>query len=529
MAQIVVEMSADESKLYRAFVKIMQGQDQMDQGFKKNKKSSDELSHAITSLPGQIAQMAVAWISVEGAINMATAAQQHYQRVIDEAARAHMDLADSQRLALLNLNAPAKNEWFMGEARKIVEDIPGIQGGEKSVYRVLAQALSGARGNPEKALEAARQAFKMSPLNTEHAGAFAYALPQTAERLGPGTTMEQAGGFQLALGKQSLTPTPDKVAEHLIPAWRAMVGKGADPLKAGAFITGLQAAMGDKEGAKTGTAVGQILKALDEVVPKENVYDYDARGRKTLKVKGRGAEDPFAQMEQVRADPKLGAMFQAQEFGRGATKFQVRSMFGADEDRGWKVYQQNLKDFTPREQWASAAKALVEGLNQGATAKLTAGGAQAGNLIEDLAVNTAMGREAAAKQKWSWDATNAQGKRVGIAPLLEQSGIGPLDWQLQRAWYYTSGYSKEEAGTRLLKQRATDLKYGAFGIEGMTAPTTDPAALEAIAKLEEAIEKMTKSSEEVARTNAELLELERHKQNKPPVASPGEKPAAVIP
>ena len=97
MAQVVVELSADESKLLRAFQKIQQGQQKVDGGFRKTQasaaKAAKELQQfaehtkKITSSPIEKYRQHVA--KLDAALKGGLISQQTYNRSIAQAGAVH--------------------------------------------------------------------------------------------------------------------------------------------------------------------------------------------------------------------------------------------------------------------------------------------------------------------------------------------------------------------------------------------------------------------------------------------------------
>lgn len=449
MAQIVVEMSADDAKLYRAFVKIMAGQDQMEQGFKKVKKSSDTMGDGLGKVIGSIASMAASWLSVNAAINMAVSSQQAYNNLTLKAKEANIAVATAQREALVNfaINDPKKQEDLIDKVKAMHARVQ-FAGGEAGAWRALSAAGAATGSDEAKSLEIAEMAGRFDPLgeNTkEMSGAFG-----DLQKVGM-APKEAMGAMTMALGKYSRSTTQKQIAQHLVPAVAKWVKFGATVPEAIALVTSLQQHMMDEEGALTKTASMAFAGSIQEFLPKEDRYDDTTSigGKKTLVAKGTGIEnDPVRSIKNMQKDPKLRAFFIAQaRFGREQGKVNIEEMIGERTNATFNTFEKHLTDMPPQKEWAPAGMKQIETMDK-AFSQMSA---RANKLSSDesLLLNTATGKRLDVQQDWS---------ASKIADLMYASGAGHLDVLAARAKYFEPKTTNREVGQSVLSQRVAWLE-----------------------------------------------------------------------
>ncbi len=528
MAKYMIEASADEKKVLDAFRRMAQAQDQVESGFTKGKHSSDAMASAISAIPGQIMHMAASWLSVEGAIRMATAAQEHYIRVRAEAAKAYTDAAVSEREMLRNVADPKNFAAAIKARDEVLAALPNLLGGDKTANAMMSSALGVTGGKVAPAKLAVIAAGQIAPSDPDTGRILSQVYPSMLEGLGPGATMAHAQGFGFEISRGSMSPMAKSQAENLIPAWLAIANlegtdkQKLDPRKAGALVQTTQFLLKDVEGAITRTSVGQIAKSALDAVNK------DRKGH-VLPLEKR-TQDVFEALDRIREDPKLKQRFYDEaQLGRGVNPLLVRKLV---EPEGKKLFEEKLAEFAPRDKWVSGAKEWITEADKFAGQRIMAGQSIGEEQVEKLEKSLS-GTRKAAQKPWEWEATGPTGQPIGIGPMLRHAGAGADD--IFRAWMQYKGSvfsSPQEAGTKIIQdyvriaerriesgERVAERRE-ARGLETSKLRDAIVELRESVTLLKESLGTMTESSKRTAETNEQMLDGERKKQSGAPTAAP---------
>jgi len=183
---------------------------------------------------------------------------------------------------------------------------------QSTIYSAGAMALSAAGDlSTYEALNAVEMAARIAPDAPAELSTTAGGLLDLAAVTGTGDARKNAG-FMLRIGTQARITSMKDIAENLVPAAKSIMGFGATPEQAAALATTLSTAMKDTTGAQSGTAGIALARQLEEFLPTQDTYTYDARGRRRLDRRGTGLKTLEERIRYMQEHPELLDQFMRQ-------------------------------------------------------------------------------------------------------------------------------------------------------------------------------------------------------------------------
>lgn len=132
-AQVIVEMSGDEAKLWASMQRVVQQNSKVEDSFKKVKKSGDALGDFGKRVKSEILGMAAGYASVATAVNLVTTAHQQMIAKQDESLKLAREIAAAQQEAAKNLAGESQETI----SKVLLEKVPEIA--KKTVFSDLGK------------------------------------------------------------------------------------------------------------------------------------------------------------------------------------------------------------------------------------------------------------------------------------------------------------------------------------------------------------------------------------------------------
>lgn len=310
---------------------------------------------------GQLAAVAGGYLGIQSAVNAVTGALEHQRKRQQEALTSHLSAADAQAEALTNLSATSEAEQATitaGIEKMAAKTRPA--GGVATAWKTFSAALSGAGGRPEEAMPATEAALRFSPVNAKTATDIAAVLPDLKAMTGRDAMSNL--GYLTELGRLAVSTNQQQVSGYLAPAAKNLGAFGASPQEAGAMVTAIQKAMGqrDVEGRLTATASLQLAKQMEELLPEvappaklDEMGMPIEGGKQPIKT---GLKTVTERLRFLQTNKQAREKFLAEASFEAPSMVAVQELLGAREGRTKKYYEENLRDFAKPEDWAKLAE-----------------------------------------------------------------------------------------------------------------------------------------------------------------------------
>lgn len=322
MSEAKVEMSAIDRQVLETLKSIAGGfdrivaaqmkvEDQSKQTAAAGDKLFEKMNSGIASQIKGVAALATSWISVDGAIRLATASYDRYKQQAQSSAEFGQQYAGARSAALLNAPPSMTSDRFDA----LISRASQISGGRDRVAlaRAFAPTLSsGSRITPEQQAEFIGLAGRLTIGSDTEMESLANTGVMGAEVLGTNDPRD-AIGFMMSGQGSSITPNVNQYGKAAIPVLSAARELGFDPRFALAGHNALQRSAGDIEGSSTATNwIGMMTQM--------------AQLRKPLGLKETaGGNEIFAALQ----DPKNVGILNNLISYTGSDKIQGEKKFGA--------------------------------------------------------------------------------------------------------------------------------------------------------------------------------------------------------
>jgi hypothetical protein len=389
-----------------------------------------------------------------------------------------------------------------------------------TTYQTISAGLSATGSDLEKAAKNAELALKVSPTNPRTAVQVAASLEDVRKMTG--MDAESNLGYMLEVGRRAVSRKQEFVAGYLVPAAKKLTSYGASPEEAGAVVTAVQGAIGerDTEGRITGTAVVQLAKQLEEKYPEEDRYKTDVEGVKTLIAKRTGMKTFTERLRFMQANEEERERFMSEASFEAGAEIEIQQLLGARvAGRGGAgnakdLYERNLREFAPRAQWGKIGLGIVGRVGKPPEQQIADLDRRVKTSIEGLQ-GTTQGREAALAGVLS---------KENMEKMLSASGADFFGLKAENIAFTGSELLSgaaitrfEAAMDRTAKQLETRNRVIAamYGGARISEPETDPKRLEVAKRLREATAKIV---DQARRAYADL--------QAPPAETP---PPATVP
>lgn len=325
MAEMVITLSGDEAKLFRAQQKIIQQQLEIEKGYGKVAKSSKDastkakeqasstasefsaLDQVFSSAVTGIVGMATAYASIDVAVGLVTGAIDAQIELQKESLDLAKQLAAEQQEAAKNLTGVSSPEI----QRVLAAEVPRIateQGFSdlKQITNAIGAGYS-ASGDLARTLSAVESAAQLTRLTPQQLPTVAAGALDVAR--GSGLNDARANlGFLLSAGKAARIEDPAKLAGTLAPVVSSGVAtvptqeKTEAATQIAAVFTALNQQATDKSGDSTRTATTLYLAKLEQLFAE----------------KGNDPGTVFGRIEAIQKTPELKEEFFAKPFGEVA-------------------------------------------------------------------------------------------------------------------------------------------------------------------------------------------------------------------
>lgn len=454
--EIVWGAGMDDAEFNRGIKRMLKEIETLKQKLKEtqdeSKKGSQQQKSAFDSAIASLGKMAAGWLSVQTAIQVATASYQDYLNVQRESASETISTADAQIKFFRNLGNVSREE-----SKKIQEQIRAIASSVgqpvKNVYAVATEAIS-AQGNLSRKQMFANVAMglRLAPESVSEATALAGTLGDVASLTGNADPLANAG-LMLALGEQTRIANMQQIGKNVIPAAIGVKEtlRGTSANDAMALVTTLTSVMKDREGALSGTASVQLAQQLD------SFFGADAKvsgpkDKEGALLKKLGDGTLLEQMAKLRADPKAMAAFLSKSSFEAKAKPFVEQLLTKDSAAAMLFEQNRAKVPT-----GDAARAQAAGFFAniaGAPEQQLAGAERAFVAAESqLQLGNESGSRASVVYEGMQKALRSSGRSLP-ARISDQ-----INWHVDRAM----GAAPEDIAIRSLQNQANYLRRGFVG------------------------------------------------------------------
>lgn len=320
----------------------------------------------VEKMIGAVGKLALQYVSVQGAINLATRAWEDQRERMKDAAQSQEDVAPKIQSMLRNTSGSKYTEnERVAIAQKISVD-KRVKGGVGVVADAISKAASGAGNLPEDDIYSAVEAAAgWANLDSEAIPAISDALLSVKKRRPELSNRVILGYFQKWF-KESRSSSVQDFSQNVLPGIISMAGQGPgqDIEGSAAILNALGQVTGDPHGRRDATAgIAWVMQArefwgrketADMTNPEVMALFHNDKKARDLFLYGEGAEKGgrrFKGMKKIIAD-QAGAMQFTSEADRA--EFQKRSFQGIVElmtpgTPGYLTLQEYLKDrVTPR-------------------------------------------------------------------------------------------------------------------------------------------------------------------------------------
>jgi len=404
---------------------------------------------------GRLMSMAGAYLSVSQAIQVVTRSIQDKEATERKSRDAAITVADAQAGALRMLGKVSDEERSKFVAT--VEQITAAtrpSGGQATVYKAAASALSGAGGDQALAMAAVRTALQIAPEDAQEAQTIASGLLGLSKASGSKDMRENLGQL-LGMATYGRPESLRDVAQHLVPAIVSTVARGGTVREAVPISTAISQGMEDWSGRKAATAAITLSDKLAEWLPEADTYKYttDRRGKATRELDraGTGLKSAAERIEYLWTHPEERAKFIA------ATPFQVKAQASIEQLlTGPETYvggqfQKARAGLPTADQARADAAEMIEGIKKPWHQQIAAQQRANEALVEELRM-TGKGQEAGTAAAYQW------GGEAGLGDMLEASGAGlTRRWSAWSDYFFDSFSGEKEAYARQLRTRQLEL------------------------------------------------------------------------
>lgn len=329
MASVVVTMSADEARLWKAQQKIIEQQTKLERKFsstaqvsrnsaEKVRQHYKQQDDAVTQVKKSVGAYAASFATVEVAIQSVMGYLQNQIELQRESLELAKNLGKAQQEAAKNLTGltTAQKAEVFKQASKIAvdvgfSDLPALQ-------EAMGQVTSLTGGDLQLATAAVTEAARLNPLTPDGVAPMAAAIADIAKSTGV-TGEGLASGFILETQAQSHIRNVELLAKNLTPVLATATGAfdGSDTEVAretAALFAFLSQRVADDTGERTKTSSVQILSGLDKFFDNlDNFKAEQATALEKLLLKSQVTEG-----EQLRIDK---AQFDLDDVQRKISRF----------------------------------------------------------------------------------------------------------------------------------------------------------------------------------------------------------------
>lgn len=277
MADVVVTLTGNEVALLRAMQKIIDKQGQVDDGFRKNKKTAQEAAEAqkrigegISNVGRDVAGLATGYLTVSTAVQVVNAYISEQVALQRESLELARTFAREQQEAAKNLTG-LSNPTVAATLGPQLEQIALRQGFADlgALASATGSGFSASGGNLDLTLASVEAAAALTRLTPDQVGTVAAGSIDIGNAVGSAAA-DRNLGFLLNAGAAARIDDPVKLAQTLAPTVAAGVKSvpGQDAQQAAAqsaaLFTNLTLATTDKEGSNTRSAVVKLQNQLRE-------------------------------------------------------------------------------------------------------------------------------------------------------------------------------------------------------------------------------------------------------------------------
>ena len=296
MAEVRTTFTSDDKEVQKSLAAMQKEMgkliEQNRQLKEAGKGASDGLTGGMDRAIDQIKSMAAGYLSVQAALQLVGRELDAVQQRQEKARQQQVSSAASEDVFLSNagVKTPEDVKQLRQQVAQIARESKTDAG---QVYRVASQGVS-ATTSRESMLETVRLAMRSYSVESEQI-AMAGALGDTANLTGTADPSVNAGFIQQALQNSRLS-TIGGIGKYVIGGASQIKAQGGTASDAVGLMNTLTKILVDTEGGQSRTMGVSLADRLAEALPKDNLYEYDEKGRKKLKSKGTGLDSTAARL-----------------------------------------------------------------------------------------------------------------------------------------------------------------------------------------------------------------------------------------
>ncbi len=445
MSKIVVEMSGDSAKLYRAYEKIIRKQAEMETGQKKLGNTATTTGSKLedagrkgqkafgTKAVASLANYAAGFVGITAALAAVRAGMRDVEEQRRKAFEGNRSFAEVQAGAINMLGDVGVKgvDKFIARVDKLAAKIKP-RGGKATVYEVLETTLSAA-GDRDLAFKAATLGMQLGRKSTEEATAIAGGLLDISQVTGERGDMRKNAGFMLASVGQARVTSLEAMAKYGAPAVSSIKSTGTGTAGgAMALFTSITKALADPEGRRSGTVAVGLAQKLKESLP--------------------DLPSTRSRIEHMWANPEARAKFEATY----VEKMPAKSIGGIKDllsGRGSQTaghYLTAIEKIPDVQQAGGFTDRKIAALNRPFAGKMAKGEQVVESTIEQLYTETEYGRENAMQNLYSAES---------LDKLFAAASQGPFErFANVNAYRASFGQTNKEAFTSSVEQRIKEIE-----------------------------------------------------------------------
>lgn len=273
MAQVVVELSGDEARLFKSYQRVVEQAKKLDESQRTLKRSSEDSSKTATSgldrMVGSLRNVALQYVGISQAIQAWNSYLEHNKRLARESSDATMTLAQSQAAVVKNLGdvSDVAAKTFLEKVQQVTSDLrlPSAA----AVNMTASSVLSAVGGNQQTTLNVVRAAAPLFRDRPEDMAVFGGSMADVMKA--SGLDAKKTAALMLAIQGQARF-TELAAFKEVAPALAAgdVVTRGdreRNVRETAALFAGIGSRAGDVEGNVTKTAVANLVVKLAKVAP----------------------------------------------------------------------------------------------------------------------------------------------------------------------------------------------------------------------------------------------------------------------
>lgn len=454
MAQLAVEMTGDEARLWKSFQKIVDQQNKLQGGLDRTSRKGRRAGKSLGEAFGEQRKRDLTNLVIGfGSVTAVLGAVRKAAALVTDEFRLHIELQRQAGHAQISLKAARDTVRRTmlgrpaGEQKEVLATIREIAKDTSVDERILASAMSDALSATGMNIAKSKAALRVS-------AEFMATKPEGIARwLGAQLDIEKATGSPdplVNLGLMAWTAghsrvvKPRQQAKNIPPAIISMMNLGAEPLDAAALFAALTTAAADVEGERTRTASINLVRQLGEF-------------RRGPEWQGLGLRGQIGELQQ---DPRQGQRFLAKATFDASLLGPIRTLIEDPESVAAKEFAKNLAELPGLAELRKMGKEGLASLKTGPLAPV-----DESSRIMASAVDRLLTADAALGM--------AGVTREGMVKVLKASGQGALATRVDAMqWELSTGFGARGVVAETQRQFRERLKVLKHDVGPYLGPTT---------------------------------------------------------